>query len=94
MKKRLIFAGLVIFFTLIFLQFFLNPPLKLTSNAINENYHSFTKAICNQSYCQDYEILCRGKNIISQTPITGAVIEIPNGWIDPRNESERNIICN
>lgn len=67
----------------------------------NSNYffnysynHSWTKAICNETACQDYEIYCNGDKFVKKIPITGAVIDIPNGWVDPRNETMRERICN
>ncbi len=93
MKKRLFFAGLLIFLGLILLAFFINLSPKITGKTAEESYRSFTKAICNESHCQDYEFMCKGENIISQTPITGAVIQISDDWIDPRNESEQKELC-
>ncbi len=58
-----------------------------------EYTHSWTKAICNETQCQDYEIYCNGNNLVRQVPITGAVISIPSGWVDPRNEKMRDRVC-
>ena len=57
------------------------------------NYHSWTKAICDEEYCQDYEISCRNKSVITMTPITGASIKISEGWSDPRTPEEQNRLC-
>jgi hypothetical protein len=88
MKKIVIliifFVTLSILFSLIFINFLDKSP---------ENY-SWTKAICNNTHCQDYEIICDGKNIISQNPIIGAVIKISNDWEDPREEKIKNSFCN
>jgi hypothetical protein len=56
--------------------------------------HSWTKAICNETSCQDYVINCSGERLIGQTPITGAVITLPKDWEDPRNETMRERVCN
>jgi len=56
--------------------------------------HSWTKAICNETQCQDYEIYCNGSDLVKQIPITGAVISVPKGWEDPRNETMREKVCN
>jgi len=58
-----------------------------------EYTHSWTKAVCNETQCQDYEIYCNGNELINQTAITGAVIAIGNGWADPRGEINQNDIC-
>lgn len=65
-----------------------------TAEQTSEYTHSWTKAICNETACQDYEIYCNGDEFVSQSPITGAVISIPKGWEDPRNETMRERLCN
>ena len=57
------------------------------------NKYSYTKAICDKTSCQDYEIACNGKDVINITPIIGAIIKIPKDWQDPRPEEDRNKIC-
>jgi hypothetical protein len=65
---------------------------KATQN--NQDPHSWTKAICDKNnYCQDYEIKCNGKTLISMTPITGAFIQLDADWQDPRSIEHRNRIC-
>jgi hypothetical protein len=69
---------------------------QLTGFAI-QNYYTYTKAICNDSnYCQDYEIVCNGNDIVTTNPINGAVVQNPEDWEDPRPEEERNYegLCN
>jgi hypothetical protein len=87
MNKKIFIA---IFFTifLIFLMFFL---ITFINKSLN-NY-SWTKAICNETHCQDYEIMCDGKNIISKTPITGAIIYLSNNWEDPRDNGNKEESC-
>lgn len=72
-------------------------PIRISGFTANEqeyNYsHTWTKAICNETHCQDYKIDCNENRMIKQTPITGAIIDIPENWVDPRNETERNRIC-
>ena len=61
------------------------------------NYHSYTKAICNETnFCQDYEIICDGENLINTNPISGASVQNSDDWKDPRPEDERNMnrLCN
>ncbi len=56
--------------------------------------HSFTKAICTEeNYCQDYEVMCKGKKTISMIPITGAVVQFSENWEDPRDKELRNKMC-
>lgn len=55
--------------------------------------HSWTKAICNETSCQDYQIFCDKDKLVKQTPITGAVIDMSENWTDPRNEGMKNRVC-
>lgn len=58
------------------------------------NEYSYTKAICNKTnYCQDYLIYCKGQEIISMNPITGAAIQNSADWKDPRNEEHIKELC-
>ena len=63
------------------------------SGNIYDYNHSWTKAICNETHCQDYVIYCNGDEFVRQTPITGAVISIPENWEDPRDEVLRERVC-
>jgi len=56
--------------------------------------HSYTKAICNsENFCQDYEIFCKNQEIIEINPITGASVQFPENWQDPRDEETINSLC-
>jgi len=51
--------------------------------------NSHTKAICNsENFCQDYEIFCEKEEVIKMFPITGAAIQFPETWKDPRENKE------
>ncbi len=55
--------------------------------------HSFTKAICDvENFCGDYEVLCKNKEIVG-IKLTGATIQFPLDWKDPRSEESRNKTC-
>lgn len=77
----------------LFLMFFLDSNKPLTGQVIDEYEHSLTKALCNATHCQDYEIKCKGKILVSKNPLNGAVIEKPENWIDPRSEMDQNRLC-
>lgn len=56
--------------------------------------NSHTKAICDENnYCQDYHIFCKKESLIKMSPITGAAIQLPSTWTDPRNQETINKIC-
>jgi len=46
-----------------------------------------------KTLCQDYEIFCKNNEIVKMNPITGAVIQFPEDWEDPRDEEIRNGFC-
>ncbi|GAH14959.1 unnamed protein product, partial [marine sediment metagenome] len=61
---------------------------------VPEYTHSHTKAVCdNQNLCQDYEIFCKNNEIVKMNPITGAVVQFPEDWQDPRNPEIKNGFC-
>ena len=79
----------------LFIILILSGNLNIVTGKTTYDYdHSWTKAVCNETHCQDYEFFCDGNELIRQIPITGAVIEMPEDWIDPRNETDMNRICN
>lgn len=81
--------GLILLITLISFNITNLVTGEFTSNT--DYPHSWTKAICNETSCQDYEIYCNGNKLISQIPITGAVMTISKDWIDPRNETMERV---
>ncbi len=65
----------------------------LTGAAIQDtNNYSYTKAICDENSCQDYEIVCKGGEVLSMKPITDPVI-FPSDWEDPRDPETINKFC-
>ena len=98
MNKKFIFICIILLIVLLFIFFFtfkpkLNGNVFLTGQAIEDSKilqeYTYTKAICNKTnFCQDYEIKCRDKTLISSSPITGAVIQHNSDWKDPRENKE------
>jgi len=89
-KKILIFA-------ILFLFILMSTALILSKNLTNFNrpaIFSHTKAICNSTnFCIDYEIHCENEKITKMNPITGAVVQFPSTWQDPRDNLTRNKNC-
>ncbi|MBS3075540.1 hypothetical protein J4429_03695 [Candidatus Pacearchaeota archaeon] len=100
MNKKLVFfvASIFLIIVIISISFLIFKPILagntiLTSQAIEDSKfiqeYTYTKAICNETnFCQDYEIQCRNKTLISSFPIAGAVIQHKPDWIDPRNKTD------
>jgi len=87
MKKIVLLAALFLLLSILFFLLFLN----FLDDSL-DNY-SWTKAICNKTHCQDYEIICDGKEIVTQAPITGAVIKISDTLEDLRDEKNKKEYC-
>jgi|TARA_Y100000310_G_scaffold335898_1_gene419075 hypothetical protein len=84
-KVLQLLIGLILIF-LVWLLVFLGTSFfnGMTGRAISE--YSYTKAVCNSTnYCEDYEIVCDGKEVISMT-FTGFSIQNPSDWVDPRSK--------
>lgn len=96
MKKRLkkITILLIAIIILLCLALFIINK-NLTGKTIQEipNTYSYTKAICNSTHCQDYEIYCEKNKTKQIKPITGAIISIDENWKDPRTKKEIERLC-
>ena len=57
----------------------------ITGNVILDEY-SYTKAICEGIFCQDYEIFCLNGELIEMTSIEGAWVFHEDGWEDFRTD--------
>lgn len=93
MKKIVILflTAIFLFFIGIFIFSFFNS-FQITGGVIINSY-SYTKAVCNNSnYCEDYEIACKGNDLVSFTP-TGAAIQFSNDWKDPRDKESIEKLC-
>jgi hypothetical protein len=55
---------------------------------------SYTKAICNETnYCQDYIITCNGNYVENMRLVTGAAVQHPPEWKDPRGGNMTADFC-
>jgi len=92
-KKILLIIALILIAGAIIFFIFTLAQQRLTGASITEKY-SFTKAICDESnYCQDYEIVCQGDQVVSTNPITGAAVDYPDDWEDPRTQDQIQKSC-
>ena len=86
MKKLFISAIILLLILAALITFLLINP----NNSLD--YYMHTKAICNETnYCQDFQISCNEERAIMLTPITGAIIQFPENWIDSRNDSDKEL---
>tara|TARA_Y100000310_G_C20638294_1_gene792442 strand:- start:664 stop:948 length:285 start_codon:yes stop_codon:yes gene_type:complete len=90
-KKYLgIFFVLILFGSILFLMF---GNVSLTGETVISEY-TFTKAVCDENnYCQDYEIHCRGEQVLAQIPIQGSERQYQNNWEDPRTKEQIEKLC-
>lgn len=93
MKKIIIFFFIIILLTFAGIIFFYLPEKDITGKTVKDIY-SFTKAICNETnYCQDYEIICDNEGLVNMRLITGAAVQHPPDWKDPRDNETINKLC-
>jgi len=93
MKKIIIFLSIIILLVFVGIIFFYLSNKDITGETVKEIY-TFTKAICNETnYCQDYEIVCDNEGLVDIKPITGAAIQHPSNWKDPRDNKTKNKLC-
>lgn len=96
MKKTIIFLTAILTLLAAAIIFSAVEMIKANSpQKENPKEYSYTTAICNDSnLCQDHIITCQGSRVISTTPITGAVVQKPSTWTDPRTYEQINAFCN
>ena len=58
-------------------------------NELPKSRYSFTKAICTENMCQDYEIMCKNEQLIYQVPVS-EIVYFPETWKDLRSEEDKN----
>ena len=90
-KVIIILTALIL--SVAFISFNISGFIFSNSSSEYEYTNSWTKAICNETHCQDYVIYCKGEEFVKQLPITGAVISIPDEWQDPREETMKEKVC-
>jgi predicted Holliday junction resolvase-like endonuclease len=94
--KLLIIAGILIILALL-LTIILLKIEKISAQDINAQEREYdmmwTKAICNDSYCQDYEIYCKNQEVVHLKPITGAILVIDKDWQDSRPLELQELMC-
>lgn len=85
--KKITITIILIVLLLILIFLFLSIERTISEKEIKE--YSYTRAICNSSnFCQDYDISCSNNQAINIIPITGAVIQHDEDWVDFRNNSD------
>jgi len=91
MKKTTILIIFVIILIGIGVFISLNNLLFTGKIIEDQDFHSSTIAICNETnYCEDYEIECEGNKTI-KTIATGFAIQHNENWEDPRGEQKENL---
>lgn len=97
MKKiTLLLISLLILLAVLLTIVFVNAQQIISQKMDSEKREydmMWTKAICNDSYCQDYEIYCKNDELIDLKPITGAILVIDDDWRDPRPKEFRELMC-
>ena len=98
MKKTAFLITSIIMSLIILIIFFLVFISSISANSgnyvvVRQYTHSYTKAFCSlEKYCEDYEIFCENNDFIGRR-FTGAGVQFPENWQDPRNEETKNKVC-
>ncbi len=93
MKKAVILALILTILAAAIFLLFINFSQNITGAVIEEQTHSWTKAICDENnYCEDYEITCN-KNISTKITPTGYGIQHEENWEDPRDQEMIEKLC-
>ena len=87
----IVLAGLILLLTFSFRSEITGEATK--ADSIIKKY-TYTTAICDgNKLCQDNIVECDGNNLVKITPISGAVVQQPQDWQDPRDNKTKEL-CN
>ncbi len=86
MKKVILVVLLVLFFVIGGMLVW-DFSSDITGRAILDDY-SYTKAICEGTFCQDYEVFCDGSEFVEMVPFDDAWVVHDDGWVDFRDDVE------
>jgi len=90
MKKIVILAGVFILFLITLIVII--SPSQGNYIKIPQYTRSETKAICTENnLCRDYEVFCDREKVIGLSSITGAFIQFPETWQDPRTNEQKKL---
>lgn len=64
----------------------------INSEGAREFDYIWTKAICDDNVCRDYEIKCMDGEVVDVSPVSGFVV-FSSIWEDPREEDFREKYC-
>ncbi|MCK5321104.1 hypothetical protein KAJ38_00840 [Candidatus Pacearchaeota archaeon] len=91
--KKTIIISLTTIILILSIAFFLIKP-QITGYSIRPPEYSYTRAMCDESnYCQDYEINCYNGRLVRLKLITGASVQHPSDWKDPREKIDIEDLC-
>lgn len=92
-RDMIIFFAFLILAVIILVMYLNLASKKFTGEVVSVS--SYTKAICNETnYCQDYIITCNGNYVENIRLVTGAAVQHPPEWKDPREENTEINWCN
>lgn len=87
----LILIGILSFY--LFQNYLIITGKAVVSEEEKQYNYTYTKAVCDETHCQDYLITCDGSELLESTPITGMVSHDAD-WEDPRDEKIIKGFCN
>lgn len=84
------FILLILFILIVISAEFINLAGSIAQEKIETS--SWTKAICQGNECQDFLILCSGKELIEMKPLTGLIV-FSDSWVDTRSQEQKERVC-
>ena len=85
MNRFVLWTLLLVFFLVGGILFF-EFAREISGRAILDDY-VYTRAICNNESCKDYEVLCDGNEFVGVRDINGNGVWTNESWIDFREEN-------
>ena len=55
--------------------------------------YSHTKAVCNESECADYLIVCDNNGEVIEASRISGFVTFSEDWSDPRTEEQKSKVC-
>jgi hypothetical protein len=88
------YLPILLFFLLLFFLFSILSPINFTAltGHATINRYTFTKAVCEGNYCQDYEISCEDGSLVEMRAVSEKV-RFSEDWQDTRPKEVRDRLC-
>jgi len=87
MKKQILILSVILLLLIVSSVLLASTVFTLTGESVREFDYVWTTALCEESGCRDYEVVCLDGEAIKMDAVSG-VVAIPNNWEDLREDRE------